>query len=275
MGQLFTLLENVAPLVKASSTTITMAPTYLGQATRIQVGGQSYTTSSTITLNTATTGFNGLDTGSLASNQLYYIYAVVSSGLLGLVASTAAPGTGPTGFLAWKEVGRFRTFLGSAAIAVVINRILGNNRAASKIQLFSDTTGWTASNFGTVTALTSKEFLVGNTISAQIVFTSGTPVASSAILNLPYSMDTTLLGSEPKIVGNWFSKAGTSSIYNTGREAYLLYDGSTANQLFRTTDTSSNAYVKENANVSFSSGAKADIALNSVPVVEFAGLFTD
>lgn len=143
MGQSFQLLENIAPLVKASSTTITMAPTYLGMPTRITVGGQQFKTNGTITLNTgASPGINALDTGSLTANTLYYIYAVQSSGVLGIVASTNAPGTGPAGFGAWKEIGRFRTFLGSAAISIVVNKLISNNAQPPKPEWETFTPTW-------------------------------------------------------------------------------------------------------------------------------------
>jgi hypothetical protein len=126
MSQIFK--ENIPLLTKASGTTITLATTYQGKTPRVTVGGRQYTFTSTITLNTATTGLNGLDTGTLASNSLYYIYAVRSTSAgFGLVASLAAPTTGPTGFTGWKEIGRFRTLVGSAAIAIVVNRLIGNN----------------------------------------------------------------------------------------------------------------------------------------------------
>jgi len=125
MGQVFSMLENIAPLVRASSTTITMASTYLGMPVRISVGGQQYKATGTITLNTAASpGINALDTGSLVANTLYYIYAVQSSGVLGLVASTTASTTGPTGFTAWKEIGRFRTDVGAANVNTVVNRLI-------------------------------------------------------------------------------------------------------------------------------------------------------
>lgn len=124
MGQVLTA-DNLPDLAIASSTTVTMGTTYLGKNTRITIGGNQYLYSSLITLNFGTTGINGLDTGSIAANTLYYIYAVQSSGTPGLVASLAAPATGPAGFTAWKEVGRCRTLLTAATLATITNRIGG------------------------------------------------------------------------------------------------------------------------------------------------------
>jgi len=128
MGQILTP-DNIPDLVIASSTTITMAASYLGRDTRITIGGQQFKYASLTTLNFATAGFNGLDTGSIATNTLYYIYAVKSSGVPGLVASLNAPATGPSGFASWKEVGRCNTLVGSAALSSIIN--IGGNATAS------------------------------------------------------------------------------------------------------------------------------------------------
>lgn len=119
--------DNLPDLVIATTTTITMGTTYLGKETRITIGGQQYLYSSLITLNFAVTGINGLDTGAIALNSLYYIYSVQTSGVPGLVASLAAPGTGPTGFTAWKEVGRCRTLLTAATLATITNRLGGTS----------------------------------------------------------------------------------------------------------------------------------------------------
>jgi len=119
--------ENLPDLVIASTTTITMATTYLGKQTRISVGGQQYLYSSLITINFATTGINGLDTGAIAANSLYYIYSVQTSNTPGLVASLASPTTGPTGFTAWKEVARVRTLQTAATLAQIANRLGGTS----------------------------------------------------------------------------------------------------------------------------------------------------
>lgn len=96
MGQSI-VLENIPSPVRGSNTTLTWAATNLGRPTRLQVGGQMYTPSATITLTVSGTGANGLDTGTFTYQSLYYVYAIVnqSSLALALVASTSAPSTGP------------------------------------------------------------------------------------------------------------------------------------------------------------------------------------
>lgn len=118
MGQVIGL-DNIPPIVVASTTSLTLAATNNSFATRIKIGGQQYVLSSGLSLATGTVGFNGMDTGSLASNTLYYVYAVVSSGVVGLVISLSA--TAPTGFAQYANIGRARTFLASAGLAACSN----------------------------------------------------------------------------------------------------------------------------------------------------------
>lgn len=107
----------IAPLVRGSTTTITMAGTLAGQTVRITVGGQQYSPSTTMTLSTATSGFNGLDTGTFTAATIYNVFAVVSSGVLGLVLSAS---TAPTGFTAYKFLGKTIAATG-ATVSHVMN----------------------------------------------------------------------------------------------------------------------------------------------------------
>lgn len=102
---------NIPVPVVASTTTITLAATSNGTATRVQAGGKLYILSTTLTMNSATTGLGGLDTGALAASTTYYLYFCANSiGTFGLVASTAAPATGPTGFAGrFTTIGQFTT----------------------------------------------------------------------------------------------------------------------------------------------------------------------
>lgn len=101
MGQFFGN-EKITKLVKSSSTIVS-----LPAGAKIKNGGQGYTNSSAILCTTSTSGFGGIDTGSIAASTFYYVYAVVQSGVLGLVASTSA--TSPTGFNNYRKVGAFYT----------------------------------------------------------------------------------------------------------------------------------------------------------------------
>jgi hypothetical protein len=82
--------------------------------TQVQLTGKSvvklgglYQVLNSPSLVTSTTGIGGLDTGSVANNQLYYVYAVAISGNSGIVASLNDQF--PTGFNRYKMVGNFRT----------------------------------------------------------------------------------------------------------------------------------------------------------------------
>lgn len=114
MGQIG-LPQNIPNLVVASTSSVTLGAVNNGLSTRIDIGGQQYVPASTLTLNTGGTGANGLDTGSLGSIQLWYVYAIVNQTTfaIALVASQSVPSTGPTmpsGYgTAYKLVGAFYT----------------------------------------------------------------------------------------------------------------------------------------------------------------------
>jgi hypothetical protein len=90
--------DNIPNIVKASSTSVTLAATNTGSGTLITIGGQQYSVSSTLTLNTVTVGANGLDAGTLGVSQTWYVYAVAnqSTQSVALVASLTAASSGPT-----------------------------------------------------------------------------------------------------------------------------------------------------------------------------------
>lgn len=137
------LPENIPSLIRASNTTCTLASTFMAQATRINVGGRQYRVTSTLTLNTATTGFGGLDTGALGSaHQLYYVYAVVQNGAIGLCASLTDPVTGPSGFS-----GRYRLV---GAFYVQDTAVIGSTVTISGTAT-SEPQSWTVTAFGTGT----------------------------------------------------------------------------------------------------------------------------
>lgn len=100
MGQRF-LEDSIGSVDKVSVTSIQLT------ASRITIGGQQYTNTAAIIANLASVGFNGLDMGALTLNTLYYVYAVINGGALGIVASTNS--SAPTGFAQSKLVGRFNT----------------------------------------------------------------------------------------------------------------------------------------------------------------------
>lgn len=89
-------------LAKTSTTQVK-----LPAGSRVTVGGQQITNVVDIYLNTGTSGIGGIDTGSVAANKLYTVYAVPSLGTIALVASLST--TAPTGFTAYGFAGIFDT----------------------------------------------------------------------------------------------------------------------------------------------------------------------
>lgn len=69
--------------------------------------GNTTATLGSFTLDTAVSGFGGIDTGSVANSTFYYVYTVVNSGVVGLVASTSE--VSPIGFTNYRKVGAFYT----------------------------------------------------------------------------------------------------------------------------------------------------------------------
>ena len=90
--------ESIGAITRASATTASLA------ASRINIGGQQYVTTTALALNTATVGVGGVD-ATLVASKVYYVYAVLSSGSLALIASQAS--TLPSGFTQARVVGYF------------------------------------------------------------------------------------------------------------------------------------------------------------------------
>lgn len=71
-----------------------------------KVGGL-YKNFSTLSLNIATTGLGGLDTGTAVASTYYYVYIVSNGTTVGLVASTND--SAPSGFSRYNQIGVFKT----------------------------------------------------------------------------------------------------------------------------------------------------------------------
>lgn len=90
--------EDIKDLTKASQTTLEWAA-----GSNLRIGGQAYNVTSVLTLDLAT----DIDTGSVASDTIYYVYAVVVAGVVSLKYSLSD--TAPTGFEAYRKIGAFQT----------------------------------------------------------------------------------------------------------------------------------------------------------------------
>lgn len=157
MGQSF-LQPNIPKLVIASSTSLTLAATYNGQPTFLQVGGQGYFLTSGLSLSTAVTGIGGLDTGAIAANTAYYVYAVISSGVIGLVISTSS--TAPTGFTQYQRLSAVVTNSSSA-----LSWVTGFSSDGSRLNIeYASNSGSTATASGVNTTSTAIRSIAGSSI---------------------------------------------------------------------------------------------------------------
>ncbi len=186
MGQIF-LKENCPFLVRVSNNMITLASTYLGQPTRINVAGQAYIVATPLTLDTTVTGFGGLDTGVMTADTLYYIYLCTDgSGNLGLVTSLSSPVTGPSGFAnRYRFLGKFRTRFGSTAIAVVATS-KEINPSLDAQQLWNSYTP--VGSWVTNTSYTGTKRYVNENVEMVIrLGLTGAPTATALTIELPDS----------------------------------------------------------------------------------------
>lgn len=94
--------EKVQKLELVSTTTVS-----LPSGSLLKIGGQARALSSNLTCNTAVSGAGGIDAGSVATLTFYYVYAIINSGVVSLVASTSA--VAPSGFTTYRKVGAFYT----------------------------------------------------------------------------------------------------------------------------------------------------------------------
>jgi microcystin-dependent protein len=94
--------EKINKLQKATATTLTWP-----SGSSLRIGGQSYKLTSNKTLDLSA----DIDTGSVAANTLYYIYAVALSGVVSLKYSLSSEA--PTGFAAFRLIGNLVTNISS------------------------------------------------------------------------------------------------------------------------------------------------------------------
>lgn len=274
MSQFFT--NNIPPLVVASTTSLTLAATNNGQPTSMLIGGQGYALTTGLTLNTGTVGLNGIDTGSLAANTLYYIFAVVSSGVVGMVISLSS--SAPTGFTQYANIGRCRTFLGSAGLAAVANWLNGQLMSAAVTPLGD--IGITASGFGTPTVAKYDCTRIGNQLLVDFFFVSGTVAATTAAINLPtgYALDFSKLSTTAsgQIVGSHTSadpSASAAAVGSGNKTGINFTDGTTNNKIFLTINTASAAFTKANGSTLWNTSSSMTGQIR-VPIAEFVGLYS-
>ena len=135
-------IEDIKDLSKASPTTIEWA-----SGSNLRIGGQAYNVTSVLTLDTAT----DIDTGSIANNSFYYIYAVVVAGTVSLKYSLSKES--PTGYSAYRRIGALSTD-GSS-------NILDAQRGKSFQKCQEKNTGSNIISTGVVSTLTFNNLTIG------------------------------------------------------------------------------------------------------------------
>jgi hypothetical protein len=181
--------DSVKTFVKVSSTQIK-----LPSGSRVTVGGQQYLSSSDLFVTIGSSGAGGLDTGSFVANTLYYIYGIVSAGVLALVASTSS--SAPTGFSPSTLLSAFYTD-GSAQVGALLISI---KPAISDWVTFTPTITATANpTTGTVTFNVARWRRVGGTMELEWDYAqsaAGTDGTGTYQFLIPagQSIDTTILG---------------------------------------------------------------------------------
>ena len=290
MGASRGLQDNIPSIVKGSATTVTLAATNNGQPTRITIGGQQYKVASTLTMTTSTSGINGLDTGSIAANTLYYVYAVVSSSVIGLIASVTGPATGPTGFSnRYKLLGRFRTDLVPFVNTVAPDASIGAQGMSAAVDIAYTPRLYGASNSTEFTNYTATGFYrrIGDRCRASVRVSFGAAPATGTggfLITGPGGSGTTYTTVNSSLIP---SAAGGGNILGIayGRDSSALsYDGTV---VYQGTGLVSGfavfALYASNGGASPEWTAASPFAWNTsdfisaeweFPVLEWAGLFT-
>lgn len=185
--------------VWASTTTITMGTLNCLDSLRT-----SLITCSSSTLNFATTGLNGLDTGAIASNTWYYIYAILNPTTLatGYLASTSATSpTMPSGFTIRRLLTAVTTLAGSAVLDNVAWFNWGNKHT---VQYDNTNTDKTLVASGTATSFTTVSASATAPVGATQLYIGITEGTSGGDRNI------------------WLRRTGSG--VTTGRRVFQFYD---------------------------------------------------
>lgn len=135
---------------------------------------------------------------------------------------------------------------------------------------------FTPVGFGTVTVRKNTYQRVVNRMIVRLDFVSGTSTATTALITLPtgYTIDSTLCSTTTNTqkVGWWLrATSGAANVVTSAASlGAVFYDGSTNNQIFVATTTTSNAYVKDNGNSICVANDNIGIEFD-IPIAEWAG----
>jgi hypothetical protein len=109
--------ENIPSTFSITSATTAQMVLSVSSPLIANIGGQQYTSTSNLSIDFATVGASGIDTGSIAIGT-YYLFLVVSSLAPALIVSLS---TAPTGFSAYKQIGRVRVGINSSSAVAILD----------------------------------------------------------------------------------------------------------------------------------------------------------
>jgi hypothetical protein len=138
---------------------------------RLTIGGQQYSVTSVSRLISTDV--------TVTASTTYFVYAVISAGLVALRISTNVNSMGPSGFSAWKLIGAFLAN-DTPAFGSFMN-IEGTPRTQTNLR-------WTpsgASGFGTIGSPEMNYTRDGRWLVCDFRFTTGTVAAATAFITLP------------------------------------------------------------------------------------------
>lgn len=206
--------EKVGKLERVSNSVV-----HLLAGSYIKIGGQAYSLNQTIQCDFLTSGAGGIDNGIISINSVYYVYAIVDSGIIKLISSTNIEN--PANFNSNRYVGAVQT------------DNLGNILMVSQGEDFD--TDWEDYTpdfdaLGTVTNVFARYRRMGQDIEVYGRVTAGTPAGDSAKIGLPSVLlidQTNVPSGSLVIVGKAARGAGTADQFHI-----LTGDGETNKVLF-------------------------------------------
>lgn len=209
----------------------------------LTIGGQQYVTS--ILTRTIATDVT------MVANNLYMVYAVISSGIPALRISANVNSTGPTGFTGWKLVG---AFYANALSPVTFGSFINIRGAPVSLEEWSQDITTTTTGFGTITGTIGMRLRRnGNQLIGSTFFTTGTTTAVLATIPLVnVTIDSTKLAASTTtanispIVGHFGNNAVDAvgwCIAATATDATKIYFADNFSQVSNTTPNNGNLVV--------------------------------
>jgi hypothetical protein len=203
MAQFFGI-EDIKLLSKASQTTIEWEAGSL-----LRIGGQAYTVDFVLTLDLAT----DIDTGSVAADTKYYIYAVNSSGV-SLVYSLS--GSSPVGYNAYRKIGAFKTDNASE-----VSGVADGETALSALSADNATTADAATQLTTATGLAPSYAIrawvsFDGTAATPVPLGSGnvTNITDNGAANYTIHFDTPMSNTNYGVVSTSYPVLGTNGFWH-------------------------------------------------------------